>query len=325
MKSLHILSALPLIQLCAAAKPSSSSSASCSHNNAFQTLLKHSEDASSFCATYLGHSSLSASLILSEDILIAGTATESFGPTETATIFSAFTTTTTTSAVTTSFRSQVPARAASSTLFSIPTPASYVATFPPPQISSACSCLNVPVQNIPVNVNCDGVPTQFVFTDTLTINNAFTVVGGIDTTTISFTFTETVFTSTQTIALPFPTTCPDMALAEYVGTDGSPWFRSCNDSWGAATTFRTAKVKSLDECIDKCVDNNKSAKFAQCIAVELDPTSQICSLLDFVTFPNQAGNDQIAGLKFSQEPFPTLPPGFCENAVSSFVATATPL
>jgi hypothetical protein len=30
-------------------------------------------------------------------------------------------------------------------------------------------------------------------------------------------------------------------------------------------------------------------------------------------------------LKIYEEPFPTLPPGFCESAVSSFLATASPL
>jgi hypothetical protein len=219
----------------------------------------------------------------------------------------------------------VPARTASSTLFSIPTPATYVATYPVSQISSACSCLSVSVQNIPVNVNCEGVPTQYVSTDTLTEFTVFTATGGKKTTTLKVTNTFTVITSTQTVTLPFPTTCPAMANAEYIGADGSPWFRSCSDSWFGSGSFSSGIATSLDNCIDQCVANNQKVKYAQCIGVQFDPVNgNTCNLLNFVTFPSGNGDLEIAGLKFYEEPFPTVPPGFCESAVSSFLATASP-
>ena len=317
MKPLGILILLALIQLCAAA--------SCNHDDVLRGLIQRSTDASSFCATYLGHSSLSASVILYDITIVGGTYTETYGPTETATLFKAFSKTTSTKTVTTSYSSQVPARAASSTLFSIPTPASYVATYPVSRISSACSCLSVSVQNIPVNVNCDNVPTQYVSTDTITEFTVFTATGGKKTTTLKVTNIDTVITSTQTVKLPFPTTCPDMEQAEYVGADGSPWSRSCSDSWGGSSTLSSGTATSLDNCIDQCIANNQRVKYVQCVAVEFDPTtSNTCDLLSFVTFPNGNGVKEIAGLNFYEAPFPTLPPGFCESAVSSFLATASP-
>ncbi|KAE9363823.1 hypothetical protein N431DRAFT_432002 [Stipitochalara longipes BDJ] len=295
----------------------------CNHDNVLRALLQKSTDASSFCATYLGTSSLSASVILYDVTIVGGTFTQTYGPTETATLFQAFSKTISTKAVTTSYKPQLPARTASSTLFSIPTPASYVATYPVSRISSACSCLSVAIQDIPVNVNCDA-PTQYVSTETITDATVFTATGGKKTTTLKITNTHTIITSTQTIVLPFPTTCPGMANAEYVGADGSPWFRSCADSWGGSSTISTGTATNLDSCIDQCVANNQKVKYAQCIGVEFDPTNgNTCALLSFATYPNGNGIYEIAGLKFWEEPFPTLPPGFCESAVSSFLATAS--
>jgi hypothetical protein len=142
------------------------------------------------------------------------------------------------------YKSQVPVRAASSTLFSIPTPASYVATYPVSRISSACSCLSVSVENIPVNVNCGNVPTQYVSTDTITDATVFTATGGKSTTTLKVTNTFSVITSTQTVVLFFPTVCPAMAEVQYIGVDGSPWFRSCSHSWGGAGKIRDSHESS---------------------------------------------------------------------------------
>ncbi|KAF4625028.1 hypothetical protein G7Y89_g13140 [Cudoniella acicularis] len=248
MKTPIVVILLVLIRLCIATD--------CNHDNVLRALLQRSTDASSFCATYLGHSSLSASVILYDITIVGGTYTQTYGPSEIATLFKPFSKTISTKTVTTSYKSQVPTREASSTQFSIPTPASYVATYPVSRISSACSCLSVSVQNIPVNVNCDNAPTQYVSTDTITEATVFTAIGGKSTTTLKVTNTITILTSTQTVTLPFPTVCPAMAEAQYIGVDGSPWFRSCSDSWGGSSTLSSGTATSLDNCIDQCVANN---------------------------------------------------------------------
>lgn len=301
------------VQLCLAT--------TCNRNNVLRALLQKSTDASSFCATYLRTSSLSASVILYDITIIGGTQTDTYGLTETATLFQVFSKTITTKAVTTSYKSQTPARTASSTLFSVPMPASDVATYPVSKISSACSCLSVSIQNINVNVNCDA-PTQYVSTQTITDATVFTAVGGKKTTTLKVTNVDTIITSTQTVVLPFPTTCPGMANAGYIGADGSPWFRSCEDSWGGSSTFTCGTAANLDSSKDQCVSNNHKVGYTQCIGVQFDPNGgNTCYLMSFVEFPNGNGVYEIAGLKFWEEPFPALPPGFCESAVSSFVGT----
>lgn len=261
MKPPIVLILLALIRFCTAA--------ACNHDNILRALLQSPTDASSFCATYLGHSTLSTSVILFGVTIVGGTSTQTYGPSEIATLFKAFSKTISTKTVTTSYRSQVPARTASSTQFSLPTPVSYVATYPVSQISSACSCLSVPVQNIPVNVNCDNVPTLYVSTDTITEFTVFTAAGGESTTTLKVTNTITIVTSIQTVILPFPTVCPALALAQYIGVDGSPWFRSCTDSWGGQGLLSSGIATSLDNCIDQCITNNQRAKYTQCVAVAL--------------------------------------------------------
>ncbi|KAH8654033.1 hypothetical protein BGZ60DRAFT_547426 [Tricladium varicosporioides] len=317
-----------LTQFCIATAPS----IACHTDNVLHALVEKSTDASSFCATYLGHSSLSASVILFDVTIVGGTFTQTYAPTEIATLFSVLgTKTIRTKTVTTAYAPQVPSHTALSTVFSLPTPEPFVATFPVSRISSACSCFIPPaaVRNIPVNVNCDSVPTQYVSTDTITQDTVFTAVGGKSTTIIEFSNTITLITSTQTVTLPFPTTCPLQANAQYVGSDGSPWFRSCGNSWGGSKTLKSIAARNLDECIDLCVEHNKDVKFVDCIGVSFAPGTSgakgSCDLLSFVTFPNGFGDVEIAGLEFYQQPFPTLPAGFCESAVGSFLATATPL
>lgn len=85
----------------------------------------------------------------------------------------------------------------------------------------------------------------------------------------------------------------------------------------------------MDACIDLCVAHNKDVKWVECVAVSFTPpgtagAKETCDFLSFVTFPNGVGDIEIAGLEFYQAPFPTLPAGFCESAVGSFLATATP-
>lgn len=326
MKPITIVALFILAQFSIAA-----ASQACNHDNVLRALLRTSTDASSFCATYLGHSSLSASIILYDVTIVGGTETQTYGPTEIATLFSVLgTKTVRTKEITTIYAAQKPARTVHSTLFSVPTPASYVATYPPSRVSSACSCLipTTAVQNIPVNVNCDNVPPEYVSTDTLTQATVFTATGGKSTTVIKFYDTVTLTTSTKTVTLPFPTICPLQANAQYIGVDGSPWTRSCADSWFGSSTLSSAKATDLDACIDLCVAHNRGAKWVECIAVTFEPpgtagTKGTCDLLSFVTTASGSGNFELAGLDFYQEPFPQIPPGFCENAVSSFLATAT--
>jgi hypothetical protein len=97
----------------------------------------------------------------------------------------------------------------------------------------------------------------------------------------------------------------------------------CSDSWGGSTTIKYGTATDLNTCIDQCVTNKQTAKYTQCIGVTFGSTvGNTCALLNFATFPNGMGVQEIAGLKFSEEPFP-LPPGLCESAVSSLLATAS--
>jgi hypothetical protein len=316
MKALFALILPTFVQFCAAAV--------CNQDNVLRALLHHSDDASFFCATYLGTSSLSASVITYDITIVGGTTTSTYGPTEIATVFDAHFKTISTKTSTTVYASQVPARVASSTLFSIPTPATYVATYPVSRISSACSCLSVSVQNIPVNVNCEGLPSQYVHIDTFTEYSVSIATGGKSTTTLRFTTTSSVYTSTSTVSLPFPTVCPHLAFAQYIGADGSPWNRYCANSWGGSSIISSGKATSLDNCIDQCVSVNQNVKYTECIGVQFLASAHTCDLLSFTFFPNGNGIYEIAGLDFYEAPFPTLPPGFCQSAVSNFLATAAP-